>query len=268
MPDRDNTSLASHHPRWLNRQKKLADLARRCRSRATPRWWTLADIFESIRGIPTWAGLAQDRFYEHFAGAVQAGMFDRAGKTRIAILNPQGDVRASRWPQLRLTADSVEQMLTDCAPTEWQSKNGRSAAGIFFTRYGYYVWVEIDQVHDWLATWLDQILFEHWVRCPVIAAAISAASHAKPRQPARAWPTTSISEPPSPPPTEAGTLVEEVARWLADRAARGEKLTKDAAFTLARQEFGPALSRRKFVNSVWPVAAPNAWKRPGRPRKQ
>jgi hypothetical protein len=52
----------------------------------------------------------------------------------------------------------------------------------------------------------------------------------------------------------------------ADVVAHGDRLTKDKAWLLVREKFGPTLSQKAFRDRVWPAAAPALWKARGRPK--
>jgi hypothetical protein len=256
--------------RARKRREAIAGRARGCRD-ATPKlWWSLSDIWEVIDG-PTWQPRPPpERFYQEFLDALHAGTFDRHGKTRVALLNPQSPAALETpWPQLWLTADRARWILeTHFLPS---ASGFQPVARLRFgQQYGRHILIEIGRAHDWLATWLDPAQFEGWLRCPTLAAALRAATEIKPKQRRRQLPQASTL----PVAMSVGTeMVDPAAlesaakQWFDEMAAKGERLTRREALDLARHKFDPALSERKFDQRVWPQA-PDEWKRPGRPQKR
>jgi hypothetical protein len=261
---------------WDSRARKrceaIAGRALSCRI-ATPKlWWSLSDIWEAIDGHGWGVGPRPtlEKLCQEFLDALQAGTFDHHGKTRVALLNPQSPTALeSPWPRLRLTAYRAQQILeTHCLPAA--SAFRPAATWHFSHQYGRHILIEIDRAHNWLATWLDPAQFDGWLRCRAVAAALCAAAEIKPKQRRRQSPQASTL----PVAISVGTemvdpaaLESAATQWFDEMAAKGERLTRREALDLARHNFDPALSKRKFDQRVWPQA-PGAWKKPGRPQKR
>jgi hypothetical protein len=162
----------------LRQQGKLADRALGCQ-RTPALWWSMSDIWRSIEEVPGWMRRPPlERFYREFLDAVQAGVFDRKGKTRVAFLNPllPGCLDVP-WPQLRLTAERARRLLAHAATDAPAFR--LDAAWHFSQHRGRWAFIEIDRTHNWLATWLDPTPFDAWRHSPLVVEALRAAVNAR-----------------------------------------------------------------------------------------
>lgn len=281
--------------RSRRRRQTIAQHGQRCRLADPKLWWSLQDVFDALHW-PAWFPQDQEqRFCQEFFEALKGGVFDRDGKTRVALLDSRNDIIAALEqapsPQLRLTSSRAQRILEG---RDLAGKWGGPLGG-FWGLYSDTTLIEIDLADIWLATWLDSIPLESWRRNGAVLAALRAAVENRrhrpqqtpaPRNPATvsagldiglaARRTGGEQQPFEPAMPSKQMLNEKATQWLAEQAAPGGRLaeevaagrrvTKQRAFELAHEKFGASLSKTQFYNVVWPTA-PAPWHHPGAPRK-
>src|SRR3954471_6126033 len=115
----------------------------------------------------------------------------------------------------------------------------------FEQQFGRDIFIEINAVHNWLATWLEPWLLERWLRRPDVRESLQAAAKTERMRPLRVPAEAPLATDQNILPTARRRhAIQAATEWLRKTAAemlpKGERLTKDQAADLAFQKFGLA----------------------------
>jgi hypothetical protein len=217
-------------------------------------WVQLADIAWALRhAIPPPRNTEQ--LAERFVAALAAGIFNRAGKTRVFLLDESDD----RSPRLRLTPERAQHALHDLGSNVFEQ-----------------TWVEFEPALAWSTMWLGSLRVPG-LRNPMIEQSFrELTSLFAPLPPAPPigdspssikQPREMASEPAARPGVRLRRQAEAQAEW--ERRLRAliesgkQPSSRAATLALARENFAPHILSDKAFGRVWDKLATLQMKKPG-----
>jgi hypothetical protein len=244
-------------PRLLRWQYRMVTLANKLRRSG---WVRLVEIAGPLRHTIPPPGNEQ-QLQEKFFAALLGGAFNRAGRTRVFLLN---ESRPS--PLLRLTPERARDAVHSVG---WD---------VFARDYLGHAWVETEPIYDLIAIWLGSLRVVG-LRNPMIDLSLHELStlvSPAPSAPSISGTPSLVNQQPGetasePAATRPGVRLTPQVRAEAEWERRLRALvesgeqpkTRTATLTLARKEFGSGILSDKAFGRVWDKLATPEMKKPG-----